>query len=1451
MLARICGKNLLGFFGVIVFVILFSSHAFGEITIVVNSLADPLDNEIVLNDSIMTLREAILISNADATTETYHIIFDPSLSDPGTIFLSRPLPALTANGTIIEGLVNTIFEDLEQRLLIHLILVSTTSGVAVNPIITIKSRENVIKNLVFGGWKSTGVLITGQPDYAVFNLVTGCLFGMSALSPFPFEMKELEHGVYITDKASYNYIGDPVPFGGNAFFSCRDTGITIASPNCHHNIIRRNVIGCEVLNVGVRNGTGIRIRGTDNLVGGSQLSDANVIVENLLNGVLVDGIDAIRNTISHNAIYNNGRLGIDLSFIGGAGDGPNRFTVMGLQRGPNKLVPAPIMEHYSHQNLYNLHKFTVTGWSLPDSIIELYEAEIDPSGYGEGRRFLGTATADTDGHFEASFFLDPGKAITTLCTCYGNTSEFSQTVILNAVSGTQPILQIQAWQNLFHLPMGLNRWFGLNTNHRVPEDLTISFSFFPPDIATIINGIAIRHANFVIFPMIPEAPGGTFLKMSLPPEYGGASTHALVYVDHALDILYSGDSEYEMDDQLDGIIPFKYYKIYGTEGDIVNVTVESLNPDGTTIMDPVVYIFNERTRNLAYNNNYQGLNPYAQAMLPEFGDYYIAVGDLYLRSGAEYSYHMHAWIDSPAYDSPIDPDISTVPMDHRPKRLALGDLNNDGYDDMAVIFSNFQILSVLLKTPGQNLDFLDPINVPLNFQPESITIEDFDGNGWKDILTTNAATGEVLIQFNNGNFKAENAGGTLKKSFPTKSFKMAGGEGEGSAMDFNLDTFADYAFMSSTQAVLEVFLNDGQGNLSLNQTLSAGVYPLAMDVADFDGDGSFDIAIADNGADSIYIFEGEGNGHFNAVTTLETDASPTDLKASDLDNDGLSDIMVCTDSAGILHTFNALPSFEFQPYQEMITGESPNSIAIADLNADGLEDVAVSNSGSQDIYIYQGAQLGLLIPAAIISESGEIEELLWLSFGSGGGYIGIAPDEEFIAMLQGSYRILDFPISESTDTVSTAFALANPVDGDDAVVYFSLYDLDGCLVSDPDIENPVVVTIPGGQQIAFYVSDVFGDGLSAYSPWMRAVSLDPNLQGFYLLTSTSGGPFMDGAIAQGDPSTHQILPTNETITGDGDCYGTIVNPNDDAAQVVITCYGAEGQPLADEVRVDLNAGGRYVFSFKDIFPTVDVPCYLDVSATRPMDCFQYGGTVDCITATSGIPVTDPQKQESQIYAPHFAEGRLYRSILDLFNRSNDEAHVVVHAFEDDGTLLKSSDAILLAPNGMLRDELSNLLDIDWQSADYIVGFLRVESDKPGIYGTLTFGDRENVKFSSALTLQESGVQNMMFSHLAVGDLYETDYYTGVTILNAGAADVTVQVTVYDEYGQITGQDDALIPAGCKVSQMIQNFVPGLQPQIKGYITITTSDPSAELYAFELFGDSESNFMSAVPPQAFE
>ncbi len=312
---------------------------------------------------------------------------------------------------------------------IYIICTPGTLGVAIN---------NVVQGNLASGNYAEGVGIASCPPGDVgFNAV---LFNYVGTDITGFLDLGNDHdGVYIGEGAHDNIVDNNL-ISGNDFEGVCIVGYAEALPPVYTNAntVLNNVIGLDAALAplpNTRDGVSIGVYGnmyyggfaTDNIIA------ANTIAHNGRNGVLVwehqmDNINADRNAISQNTIYNNTMLGIDL------GDNGVTYNDGGdFDAGPNEEVNYPVITSAS----YSAGQATISGTLDIDTdptqaIIEIFKADPDPSGYGEGRSYLGATNPNAAGNWSIVVpGVVAGDTVTATTTDVSfNTSEFSQNFVV-------------------------------------------------------------------------------------------------------------------------------------------------------------------------------------------------------------------------------------------------------------------------------------------------------------------------------------------------------------------------------------------------------------------------------------------------------------------------------------------------------------------------------------------------------------------------------------------------------------------------------------------------------------------------------------------------------------------------------------------------------------------------------------------------------------------------------------------------------------------------------------------------------------------------------------------------------------------------------------------------------------------------------------------------------------
>lgn len=338
---------------------------------------------------------------------------------------------------------------------------------------------NVLNGYIPGGVRIGGLPFTSPTTVTVIgssgNIVQGNLCGTNAAGTGAIPSGA---GVRLSFGATNNIVGGSTPAAGNVcsgnmfgvliedsqpvFQDAFGNPILVPFIPVSGNTIQGNFIGTDVtgaLPIGNKaSGVSIFSGATDNLIGGAGPGQGNVIAFNTGgffddgNGGMIfvagDGVHVefdpnnpddpnptVRNRVSGNSIHSNNGLGIDLSpadIFPFAGDGPTSNDPCDVDAGPNDFQNFPVLTSVQTSGGITIIQGTLNSTANTAFNVEFFSNDdCDPSGFGEGQTFIGSATVTTDGACNASFTVSlPGtigsKAVTATATDpNGNTSEFS------------------------------------------------------------------------------------------------------------------------------------------------------------------------------------------------------------------------------------------------------------------------------------------------------------------------------------------------------------------------------------------------------------------------------------------------------------------------------------------------------------------------------------------------------------------------------------------------------------------------------------------------------------------------------------------------------------------------------------------------------------------------------------------------------------------------------------------------------------------------------------------------------------------------------------------------------------------------------------------------------------------------------------------------------------------
>jgi parallel beta-helix repeat protein len=382
-------------------------------------------------------------TNAEGTT---------AIPNSSGVWLSRGTSANTIGGAtagasnLISGNTNVgiLIHDSDDNTVLGNRIGTDADGLAAIPnnVIGLRLNQGASGNTIGGGAAGEGNLISGNGNTGLdlfdagtsYNRIQGNLIGTDATGTG--RLGNAVWGVYLAAGASDNTIGGLTPGLGNVVSASGDGGIGLRDAATVRNVIAGNAIGTDAARILDLGNTSVGIfleNASDNLIYAE-----NAIRHNRMAGIALVGA-AVGNAIYGNSVDSNGGLGIDLGFNGvtpnDAGD---------ADTGPNRLQNFPVLTSAS------AGATTRVVGSLSAAASTLYRIDFyasptaDPSGHGEGGRYLGNIVASTNASGQLSFnaSLDAetatGEVVSSTATRVdtGDTSEFSATVV---ASGTVSI----------------------------------------------------------------------------------------------------------------------------------------------------------------------------------------------------------------------------------------------------------------------------------------------------------------------------------------------------------------------------------------------------------------------------------------------------------------------------------------------------------------------------------------------------------------------------------------------------------------------------------------------------------------------------------------------------------------------------------------------------------------------------------------------------------------------------------------------------------------------------------------------------------------------------------------------------------------------------------------------------------------------------------------------------
>ncbi|RMG29226.1 MAG: VCBS repeat-containing protein, partial [Bacteroidetes bacterium] len=275
--------------------------------------------------------------------------------------------------------------------------------------------------------------------------------------------------------------------------------------------------------------------------------------------------------------------------------------------------------------------------------------------------------------------------------------------------------------------------------------------------------------------------------------------------------------------------------------------------------------------------------------------------------------------------------------------IAVGDFNNDGYEDVYV--SNTQSTNLLYQNQGDGtfVEVAGLLGLALEPDTDSRTAlwGDINNDGWLDLYVGNkAAPDRLFLNLRGEAFEDISSQAGIFQDGHPKSVNMA---------DVNADGFLDI-YVSNFASENALLLNQGDTSF-VNAIYWSGALDkgLAMGtvIFDYDKDGDPDLYLVHDGREPNLLYENDGTGRFMEVAAragVNTQSFGMGVDIGDINNDGWMDIYIANLGPNILLLNNGDGTFanisQLAGVEDAGMGWGTN---LLDYDNDGLLDMYVAN----------------------------------------------------------------------------------------------------------------------------------------------------------------------------------------------------------------------------------------------------------------------------------------------------------------------------------------------------------------------------------------------------------------------------------------------------------------------------------------------------------------------------
>jgi type II secretory pathway component GspD/PulD (secretin)/uncharacterized protein YjdB len=256
--------------------------------------------------------------------------------------------------------------------------------------------------------------------------------------------------------------------------------------------------------------------------------------------------------------------------------------------------------------------------------------------------------------------------------------------------------------------------------------------------------------------------------------------------------------------------------------------------------------------------------------------------------------------------------------------------------------------------------------------PAALAVGSFNTttDSYPDLLVASQVTNSVSVLLGHGDGTFTNPTTSNSYTAGRKPTAIAVGQ-----INTNTDTNLGFVVTNFDDNSYSVFTGNGDGTFTQvkgspfalpNVVANSEQGPVAITLADFNGDGILDLAIVNQTSNTVTVLKGNGNGTFSEFpkSPITVGTTPVAIAAGTLSASTGPALIVANQADSTISVLlgNGDGTFTFSSQSPVTVGTTPSAVAIGSF-LEGSSGVAVANSGSDTVSILVDAGSGLLVSA--------------------------------------------------------------------------------------------------------------------------------------------------------------------------------------------------------------------------------------------------------------------------------------------------------------------------------------------------------------------------------------------------------------------------------------------------------------------------------------------------------